>query len=220
MMIVSRISGSINYAINKAKWKRRNRHNHTHLVTVDGDTIDIVTIGNGTYGGIKVLAHSCDSKLRIGSYCSIAPEVVFIPGSEHSISQLSTFPFKVHYLNVPHEASSKGDIIIDDDVWLGYGSMILSGVHVAQGAVVAAGAVVNKNVEPYAIVGGVPAKVIRYRFEKPVIDYLLTLDYSKLDTILLQQHIDAMYKPIDGMKLEEIKKLYDWFPKKYENSDK
>ena len=78
----------------------------------------------------------------------------------------------------------------------------------------AAGAVVSKDVEPYAIVGGVPAKVIKYRFDAPVIDYLLTLDYSKLDKELIQQNINELYTPIDDMKLEEIKKLYNWFPKK------
>ena len=73
---------------------------------------------------------------------------------------------------------------------------------------------VTSDVPPYAIVGGVPAKVIKYRFSQPVIDYLLALDYGSLTEDLIRKHIDNLYKPIDEMPLEEIMKLYDWFPKK------
>lgn len=67
---------------------------------------------------------------------------------------------------VKHEATSKGDIVVKDDVWIGYGSIILSGVHIGQGAVIAAGSVVSHDVPPYAIVGGVPARLIKYRFSE------------------------------------------------------
>lgn len=200
--------------INRYRWKKRNKHNHTHLISVDGDRIDVVSIGRGTYGGIYVLAHSRDSGLKIGSYCSIAPKVVFMIGAEHPLHQLSTFPFKVHYKGVPYEALSRGDIIIDDDVWIGYGAQILSGVHIGQGAVIAAGAVVNKDVEPYTIVGGVPAGFIRKRFDQSKIDYFLTLDFGKLDEDLIKEHIDEMYMDYKNADLDEIIKRLDWFPKK------
>ena len=130
---------------------------------------------------------------------------------------MSTYPFRVGILGDKIEAFGKGDITVDDDVWIGFGATILSGVHIHQGAVVAAGAVVSKDVPPYAIVGGTPAKVIRYRFEKPVIDFLLTLDYGKLDEELIRQYVDELYKPIGGMKLDDIKELYSWFPKQSKN---
>jgi len=118
-------------------------------------------------------------------------------------------------LNVqPFEAFSKGDITVDDDVWIGYGVTILSGVHIGQGAVVAAGAVVTHDVPPYAIVGGVPAKMIKYRFTPPVIDYMLTLDYGALTEELIKVHVNDLYTEIDGMELEDIEKLFSWFPKK------
>ena len=112
------------------------------------------------------------------------------------------------------EATSKGDIIIDDDVWIGYRSIILSGVHIGQGAVIAAGAVVTKDVPPYTIVGGVPAKVIKYRFTSEITDYLLTMDYSKLDQDMIERHIDALYMQISTIEINELKRIYDWFPKK------
>ena len=79
---------------------------------------------------------------------------------------------------------------------------------------IAAGAVVSQSVPPYAIVGGVPAKVIKYRFSQPVIDYLLTLDYSSLTEEMIKAHVDDLYKSIDGMSLDEVRTLFSWFPKK------
>ena len=103
----------------------------------------------------------------IGNYISIAQNVHFLLDVEHFANHISTYPFKVKLLHSQKsESFSKGDIIIDDDVWIGYGATILSGVRIGQGAVVATGAVVTSDVPPYAIVGGVPAKVIKYRNEK------------------------------------------------------
>jgi serine acetyltransferase len=106
------------------------------------------------------------------------------------------------------EAVSKGDIVVGDDVWIGYGATILSGVHIGQGAVVAAGALVAKDVPPYAIVGGVPAKVIKYRFEPALIERLLEIDYSQLDDATIREHADDLY---NGLKSSD---QLDWFPKK------
>ena len=112
------------------------------------------------------------------------------------------------------EAISKGDIIVDDDVWIGYGATILSGVHIGQGAVIAAGAVVTKDVPPYAIVGGVPAKVIKYRFSPEIIQQLMKLDYSKLTEDMIRERIDDLYTSLDGKTPEEVGKPLEWFPKK------
>ena len=103
---------------------------------------------------------------------------------------------------------SKGDITVDNDVWIGYGATIMSGVHIGQGAIVAAGAVVTKDVPPYAIVGGVPAKVIKYRFEPELIKELLKIDYSKLTKEKVEKHIDDLYAELKD------KRQLDWMPKK------
>lgn len=198
----------------KKKWRKSNSHNTTFVA--NQFDVDAVMVGRYTYGTIQVLNHGDKEHLVIGNFCSIAPGVVFVLNADHYLNHISTFPFQVKCLGEKREATSKGDIVIDDDVWIGYGATILSGTHIGQGAVVAAGAVVSKDVPPYAIVGGVPAKVIRYRFSQSIIGFLLTLDYEKLDAELVQSHIDELYSSIDEMELEDIKGVYSWFPKKKE----
>ena len=163
-------------------------------------------LGKYSYGEICIVAFNKNSYLKIGNYCSIAQNVKFILDADHSITTISTYPFKVKMLGtLAFEASSKGDITVDDDVWIGYGATILSGVHVGQGAVVAAGAVVTKDVPPYAIVGGVPAKVIKYRFEPEMIEELLTIDYDKIDYEFVSKNIDFLYSDI--CSVEDIKRV-------------
>ena len=87
-------------------------------------------------------------------------------------------------------------------------------MRIGQGAVIAAGAVVTKSIPPYAIAAGVPARVLKYRFTPPVIDYLLTLDYSQLTEEMIEAHLDALYTDIDGISVNKVEKLFSWFPKK------
>ena len=98
--------------------------------------------------------------------------------------------------------------MVEDEVWIGYGVTIMSGVKIGQGAIIAAGAVVTKDIPPYAIAGGVPAKVIKYRFSKDIVDELMKIDYSKLTKELIAEHIDEMY-----FELKEINQL-EWLPRK------
>lgn len=156
------------------------------------------------HGSCKILLDNGKEKKR----------VVFLLNAEHNYRALSSYPFKVKFCGNKKESFSKGDIVVGSDVWIGDGATILSGVNISQGAVIASGAVVASDDPPYAIVGGVPAKVIKYRFAKPVINYLCTLDYSRLDEEMIKEHIDDLYQLIDHMELDEIKKLYSWFPKK------
>ncbi len=138
------------------EYRARNRDNFTQPVNFFD--LNSVSIGKKTYGGIKVLTSNISSKLKIGCYCSIAPDVTFIPCLDHYVNHISTYPFKVMVMHEKSEAISKGDIIIDDDVWIGYGATILSGVHIGQGAIVAAGAVVSRDFPPYSMGGGYQLK--------------------------------------------------------------
>lgn len=202
----------VSLKLHRIKWRFRNKWNYTTA----GNIFDLeaVQVGRHTYGCIEVENYNQFEKLKIGSFCSIGPKVGFILNSDHDLSKLSTYPFKVNLLHSEkYEAVSKGNIIVENDVWIGYGATILSGVHIGQGAVIAAGAVVSKDVPPYAIVGGVPAKVIKYRFSQEVIEYLLTLDYSVLSDEMIRNHVDELYEPV-GDDLEVVKKRYEWFPKR------
>ena len=190
----------------RKRWRNTNRFNTT--IPLNIFDINSVFIGKHTYGGIAVLNYNNYYKLTIGNYCSIATDVMFILDADHYTKHISSFPFKVKMLGEQFEGVSKGDIIVDDYVWIGYGATIMSGVHISQGAVIAAGAVVTKDVPPYAIVGGVPAKVIKYRFEPEMIEKLLKVDYSKLTKEMIEDHIDDLY-----VDLKDASQL-DWMPKK------
>lgn len=196
----------------KKKWRKSNLHNQTSIVNIF--PINKVKVGNATYGGIYVLIHNDDVKVFIGGYSSIASGVKFIAGSEHYLSNISTYPFKSNILQMGVEGQTKGNIYVGDDVWIGENAIILSGVTIGQGAVIAAGAVVTSDVPPYAVVGGVPAKIIKYRFSESVIEFLLTCDYSRLDENMVKVHENDLYRSLSGMELEKVRDLYSWFPKK------
>ncbi len=184
-------------------WRRLNSHNYTYMK--NKYNISNVHVGNNTYGGICVLNDVEDVKLEIGAYCSIAENVIFLLGAEHPTKYVSTYPFRYRLFNDNRlEAISKGNIIIDDDVWIGYGAIIMSGVHIGQGAVIAAGSVVTKNIPAYAIVGGIPAKVIKYRFNKDIIDKLQVVDYKKMDDRKLQKIQEELYCEINISTVDNI----------------
>lgn len=212
-MLINVVLNQIRFRIAQKKWRRRNRHNGTAMNELFD--MDSVQVGKGTYGGLIVQNDVKGRKLFIGNYCSIAQEVVFVLGNEHRLDTLSTFPFKAKFTkDGDADAVSKGDIMIGDDVWIGRRVLILSGVTIGQGAVVAAGSVVTSDVPPYSIVGGVPSRLIRYRFPEDVRNFLLTLGYDRLDEKLIQSHIKDFDKGIEKTNLEEIKIQFGWFPSK------
>lgn len=177
--------------ITKQCWRSRNGHNSTWAA--NSFNVDLVDVGRNTYGGIKLYSSANNSKLRIGSFCSIGPEVTFIMNNEHRLKSLSTFPFRVKALGETNpEALGKGGITIADDVWIGFGATILDGVYIAQGAVVGARAVVTKDVPPYAIVGGCPAQVLRYRFSPEIVERLTEFNFSRLSRDFIESHIDDL----------------------------
>lgn len=153
----------------------------------------------------NVLYHypECNNdKLKIGKFCSIACGAKFLfNAANHTINSLSTYPFPIFFeeWNLDTDTTSiakawdnKGDIIIGNDVWIGYEAVILAGVTIGDGAIIASHAVVTKDVPPYTIVGGVPAKIIKKRFDERTIDKLIELrwwDWSKED---IRRNINAI----------------------------
>ena len=135
-----------------------------------------ISLGYGSYGTPNVIEYGTGSKLVIGKYCSIAPNVTILLGGEHDYRRVTTYPFDM-FDNIANQSPpyslTKGDVVIGNDVWIGINVTILSGVTIGDGAVIGACALVNKDVKPYTIVGGVPAKLIKYRFDKEKIRVLL-----------------------------------------------
>jgi acetyltransferase-like isoleucine patch superfamily enzyme len=133
-----------------------------------------------TYGleNLNVRSWGEGAKVYIGSFCSIADRVQLFAGGNHRTDWVTTYPFghiskDVFDWHGDGHPATKGDIVIGNDVWLGSGCTIMSGVTIGDGAVVAANATVVKDVPPYAIVGGNPAKVIKHRFTEEQISALL-----------------------------------------------
>lgn len=164
----------------KKKWKRKNKHNQ--ITPVNKFPLEKVKVGNYSYGPIDVRSWgSSEEGLEIGNFVSIGSGVKFILGGNHEMNTITTYPFKVKFLKEEEEAWSKGLIIIKDDVWIGTDAIILSGVTISQGAIVAAGSVITKDVPPYAVVGGNPAKIIKFRFSEEIIEEMKNINWNNLD---------------------------------------
>lgn len=185
----------------KKKYRFFNKNNSTTIMNMCN--ISKIIVGNASYGEINVVDYSpSNNKLFIGNYCSIAQGVKFLLGGEHCINTISTYPFKVKKFGFIKEAGSKGNIIVEDDVWICENAIICSGIHIGKGAIIAAGAVVTKNVEPYSIVGGNPAKLIKYRFNESLRNKLLTIDLNKLFTSFSENDLSKIYLELDENLLD------------------
>ena len=142
--------------------------------------------------------------MKIGSFCSIAPDVKFLLGGDHESKCISTYPFKAKFGLTSYEATDNGSIVLKDDVWIGANCIILSGVTINQGAILAAGSVVSNDVPAYAIVGGNPAKVIKYRHSADIIEKLVQVDYSKITNKRILNNIEIWYENINTNNIDNI----------------
>lgn len=190
------------------EWTRKS-HTNDEIVKIDGRE---VSVGKYTYGvGNITLAHHKDSPiLKIGRFCSIAGNVKIFTGANHRSDWCTTYPFghiheekfgKFEIEGYPH---SNGPVIIGNDVWVGNSVTIMSGVTIHDGAIIAANSHVIKDVQSYEIVGGNPAKHIKFRFDKEIIDLLLELRWWDLNESKIQEIcVELMSRP-DAQIIKEL----------------
>ena len=139
-------------------------------------------------------------KLKIGKFCSIACGAKFLfTSGNHAMSSLSTYPFPIFFeewgldgRDIRQAWDNKGDIVIGNDVWIGYEAVIFSGVKIGDGAIIGTRAVVTKDVPPYTIVGGVPAKPIRRRFDDETVEELLHIRWWDWDDAKISENLEAI----------------------------
>lgn len=156
---------------------------------------------DSSIGKYSYIGYDCSIvKCKIGAFCSIASDVE-IGGAQHPLDWVSTSPV---FYNVSGGTgrhlgsltiSNIKETIIGNDVWIGVKAIIMQGVSIGDGAVIGAGAIVTNDVPPYAIVGGVPAKIIRYRFEESLIKKLLQTKWWNLNDEQLRQYSNVMNNP-------------------------
>lgn len=203
-MIITKIINRIQMYQKKKLWRKL--HPDSDTLPDNEFFFEHVSVGKNTYGLLRVIDQNKNgSHLKIGSFCSIAENVTFLLNAEHNLTCLLTYPVAERILNAPDSgAGSKGDIVIHDDVWIGYGAIINSGVEIGQGAIIAAGSVVTKNVPPYAIVGGNPAHFIRYRFDEDLCTELCNLDLSKISIETIKKDSEMFLSKISRNDIQSL----------------
>lgn len=183
-------------------WRKKNRHNRiqisrdSHVFPGNRfeDLFDVVSVGNGSYGEIIVYHYGEENAgLKIGNLVSVGKNVYFLLGGNHFSSGLFNYPFRFFLNTGGNDSYSKGPITIEDDVWIGMNSMILSGVRIGKGAVIAAGSVITRDVEPFSIMAGNPAKKVKDRFDRETAEKLLNVDYSGISADFIKKNIERIY---------------------------
>ncbi len=146
-----------------------------------------------------ITIHLGEDKLIIGKFCALAKGVKFIMnGANHKISGFSTYPFQIFgngWEKVTPQANElpfKGDTIVGNDVWIGYESVIMPGITIGDGVIIAAKSVVVNDIAPYTIVGGNPAKLIRQRFDEKIIKKLLEIAWWNWDINKITRNLEKI----------------------------
>ena len=181
---------------------------------------DLASVGKWSYGKPRIFRWDWKSKIIIGNFCSLGPDIDFYVGGNHrydwiSTAQLPASQFETSFKKaqeIKNYNKSNGDIEIGHDVWIGGKTIILSGVKIGTGAIIAAGSVVVNDVEPYTISGGNPNKQIRKRFDDTTINKLLdskwwNLNDKQIDNLsfyLLSNNFEGFFNKINQIKKNNL----------------
>ncbi len=176
-------------------------------------------IGEYTYGTPSVAQFGSHARLYVGKYCSIADKVLVLLGGNHRADWTTAYPFpwamgdewpEIAAIDDWH--GTKGDVVVGNDVWIGLGALILSGVTIGHGAVVGAGSLVTEDVLPYAVVTGNPARVIRMRFDEDTVSRLLDLRWWDWSLERVRANARTLCAPLDESRLQLARPSEPWPP--------
>lgn len=210
------------YFIGRLKWGCHCRFDLSTRVSLDSEfegmnKIYHHSVFRGKMGFGSYIAHDCDFWGKLGRFCSVAPRVEVVTGTHpYTYPFVSTSPFFFSPLKQNGYAlyskpqfqeerfadeEKRYPVVVGNDCWIGQSAKIISGVTIGDGAMILAGAVVTKDVPPYAIVGGVPAKVLRYRYDPETIAMLLEIKWWNKDLSWLKKNKECM---LNMIKLKEL----------------
>ena len=190
-------------------WNQTTRYQSYHYIKSGL----IKSVGEHTYGAVWAIDKGPNSKIEIGDYCSFAPTLTIVL-EDHTYKNISTYPFDTVWnvygpndIPINNHTVKNETLRIGNDVWIAHDVKILPGVsYIGDGAIIAAGAVVTRDVEPYSIVGGVPAKLIKYRFTQEQIEALLKIRWWEWDEKTIKERIqDIVSSDIEAF-IEKYKK--------------
>lgn len=153
-------------------------------------------IGFGSYGDLTIRSWGEDATVKIGAFCSFAHCQIYL-GGEHRTDWVTTYPFSEFWESVKHikgHPKTKGDVIIGNDVWIGNEAIVMSGVNIGDGAVIGTRALVTKDVPAFSIVAGIPARVVRMRFDEKTISRLVALQWWNWDKAKIERYLPLMLR--------------------------
>lgn len=169
-----------------------------------------MSIGHATYGApnIRIFEGDTSTRLVVGNYSSLASTATFLLGGNHPLDRVTTYPLRIRFglTDAGHDGypTSKGDIRVGSDVWIGHEALVLSGVQIGDGAVVAARAVVTRDVPPFSIVAGNPARVIRQRVSAEVAERLIVTKWWDWPESEVLSHIRELSGPAGSVCSDSI----------------
>ena len=193
-----------------------------------GEGSSIILTGKHSYclDNIQIRSWGEGAHLFIGSFCSIAGNLKVYLGGNHRIDWATTFPFGHIYNDIfpsgtirgKDHPSTNGHVIIENDVWIGDNCTIMSGLRIGSGSVIAANSVVVRNVEPYSIVGGNPARLIKKRFDEGIIERLLKVNWWDWEDSEIDSIVPILQQPLTDLTLNELESLGEALPASRQNS--
>lgn len=195
------------FSMNELRKRLRRKKFHTADL-LRGSNLEI---GEHTYGKPEIFQYGEKSRLCIGRYCSISTDVRIFLGGNHRVDWVTTYPFPVIRESwpeascIPGHPSSKGDVVIGNDVWIGLGATILSGVTIGDGAVIGAQSVVTRDVPPYRIAAGNPITIVGQRFDDETIRRLLEIRWWNWPEDKIVKYIDILCSNRVDVLLEQFK---------------